>query len=378
MNRLEIPTQLGHLTPEWLTAALRQTGTLDRAVVRTVGRELLGEGRGFTGQVVRLRLDYDLPEPSAPRSIIAKLPSADATVREALHAIDLYAREVRFYQDFGADSNAPIPSVYYTAVDSDGPGIVLLLEDLTAGRVGDNLNGCTKDEAILAVEQLARFHASSWDDPRLTIPWLAPIDGDRFQQVYQQQWEPFRAKLKDELPARLETLGVMLLEHVGDFHRWLNMPPHCIVHGDFRLDNLFFANNGAMRPLTIFDWQLAACGRGVADVAYFAAFCLPIELRQRIERDLVRHYHDTLVAGGVRGYDEYQCWHDYQFATLGAFVRLVIAGGLLVHSSERGALLAETLLARTDAILVDHDVEVSLVSRNPFQLATVMRQGESL
>lgn len=352
-----IPTHPGEMTPAWLTNVLHGSGTLTQAKVTSVVPEVLGTGRGFTGQVLRLHLGYDRRERSAPRSIIAKLPAGDPATRTALHGLGLYTREVRFYQDVACSAAAPTPHVYYAATRADPPAAVLLLEDLSTGHVGDNLGGCLDDEAMLAVTHLARFHARWWDDPRLEeIAWLDAVDGDDLANLYHQQWGPFRAKLAGLLPARLEALGTTVLDRFSGYHRWLNAPPSCIVHGDFRLDNLFFADQSSPRPLTIFDWQVAVRGRGVSDVAYFAAFCLPVEARRRIERALVRRYHEELVASGVSGYSCEECWHDYRLATAHALVRLIAAGGLLDFSSERGTLLTEALVVRTDAVLADHGV----------------------
>ena len=74
---LRIPTHPSELTPGWLTGILRDCGTLDKATVTAISSEVLGTGRGFTGQVMRLHLDYDRLEPTAPCSLIAKLPAAD-------------------------------------------------------------------------------------------------------------------------------------------------------------------------------------------------------------------------------------------------------------------------------------------------------------
>lgn len=376
MESLIVPVHPNELTPEWLTAALRRTGTLDQATVTAVSGEVLGTGRGFTGQVLRLCLEYDHLEPTAPHSLIAKLPAADPAVRTVLHELGLFAREIHFYQDIATDVTAPVPRLYYAAIEPGTSAAVLLLEDLTAGRVGDNLAGCSEVDAVLAVTQLARFHARWWNHPRLDeLAGLIPADDDGFAHVYQQQWDPFQAKLAGRLPARLETVGRRVLERLPAYHRWLNAPPTCIVHGDFRLDNLFFSNEGSGRPLTIFDWQVAVRGRGVSDVAYFAAFCLRVEQRRRIERELVRHYHDELVASGVCNYSGEHCWHDYRLATLNALVRLIGAGGLLDFSSERGTALAEALIERTDAILADHDAAALLDQSFPVPLASVTNEG---
>jgi aminoglycoside phosphotransferase (APT) family kinase protein len=57
---------------------------------------------------------------------------------------------------------------------------------------------------------------------------------------------------------------------------WLpaHLPPDeaaVIAHGDYRLGNLMFANDGP-RLLAILDWELATIGHPMADLAYLASF----------------------------------------------------------------------------------------------------------
>jgi aminoglycoside phosphotransferase (APT) family kinase protein len=350
-----LPAAPADLTPTWLTATLRCSGALGRASVVAVDPEPIAAGQGFVGQVLRLRLGYDAAEAGAPATLIAKLPAADPGVRAAVAALGLYAREAGFYAVVAA-ANLPVPRAYYAAADpATGAGVVLL-EDLTDGRVGDNLGGCSDAQADLAVAELARLHARWWDHPRLAeLPWT--FDADAYQRVYEQQWGPFLAKFGDAVPPRLRELGPRAIDRAAAYRRWLAGGPRTLVHNDYRLDNLFFGRPGGARPLVVFDWQLCLVGRGVADVAYFAAFCLPPARRRAAEQGLVGTYHDGLLRHGVRGYDRERCWADYRRATLGTLLRLVAAGGLLDFSSERGAALVRAFIERIDAVLADHGTD---------------------
>ena len=49
--------------------------------------------------------------------------------------------------------------IAYGAMDEASGRSVLLLEDLTALRPGENLGGCSLDDAMRAVRHLGRFHA---------------------------------------------------------------------------------------------------------------------------------------------------------------------------------------------------------------------------
>lgn len=352
-----IPTGPAELTPQWLTATLRESRALRTASVTRVQSEALGEGRGFTGRVVRLRLDYDTPEDGAPRSLIVKLPAADPTIRTQLMEFGLYEREIRFYAEIAASGGLPVPRMYGGHVDVDAGTSILLLEDLEQARLGDNVGGCSDEDAYLTVARLARFHAAWWEHPRLMqLEWLAPGDPDASQEACQSQLAPFLEKFGDLLTPRLHTLAPRLAATVAACERRWTAPPRTIVHRDFKLDNLIFGPPESAAPLTIIDWQLCSLGRGTADLAYFAAFCLGPEQRRSMERRMVEAYHATLLGGGVHGYDLAQCWEDYRFATLTALQMVIVAGALLDMSSERGQALMATLIGRIDAILADHNV----------------------
>jgi hypothetical protein len=355
-NADSIPGDAASLTPVWLTAALRRAGALHHASVTSVRHDVVGEVQGFTGQVTRLRLTYDRDEPGAPVSLVAKLPAASAEVRAALHGFGLYEREVCFYREIAAPGS-PAPHAWLAESDPQTGASILLLEDLTAGRIGDNVGGCADEEAILAVSEIARFHAAWWNHPRLPrLPAFIPIAPEAFQADCQALWEPFRAKVGDLLPARLEAQAPRLLGRVADYRRWLSGPPYTLAHGDFRLDNMFFGGTGAPRRFAVFDWQLSLLARGVSDVAYFAAFCLPPAQRRRLEQELVAVYHGQLAANGVTGYGREQCWHDYRISAFGALLRVIVALAIVDYSTERGGALARALIERTDAMLADHPV----------------------
>jgi hypothetical protein len=357
MSTLSIPTEPGDLTAVWVTEALRRTGTIRQTSVTSIHSEVLSEGRGFTGRVLRLRLGYDAAEDGAPDSLVAKLPSADPGVRAGLNTLGVYEREWGFYTQIAGVPGLPVPRLYYADLDRDAGISILLLEDFEQARVGDNMAGCSDEDVYLAVTHLARFQAAWWENPRLMdMTWLVPIQPAEFEQACRRLWGPFLEKFRDVVPEHLQAVAGRLVANVAFYRRRLVTPPRTIVHGDFRLDNLLFGAHEGAAPLTILDWQVALLGRGVADVAYLAAFCLPKEQRRAIERRMVETYHAALVANGVRGYDLDRCWEDYRFTALGALLRMITAGAVLDLSSERGRALTRAVLDRVDAMLADHHV----------------------
>ena len=68
---------------------------------------------------------------------------------------------------------------------------------------------------------------------------------------------------------------------------WITAHPRTIVHGDFRMDNLFFGQREGDAPVVIVDWQGTLRGKGAHDLAYFLSQSMPVADRRANERDLV-------------------------------------------------------------------------------------------
>src|SRR5918992_2774522 len=208
---LPVPEAPRDLTPSWLTEALTETGVLRKGAVAAAECERVGREYGFTGLVAKVRLRYERADGDEPRSLIAKLPMAEEDVVSGYRALhernpelkrryyERCAREERFYREIGA---AFAPTPYYTAVDDDRGRVVLLLEDLTAGRQGDVLDGCSIEDAALVIEQIAPFHARWWGEraPMRAFPSTG-ADHDARQDRYDRQGDLFLQRYGDALPA---------------------------------------------------------------------------------------------------------------------------------------------------------------------------------
>src|SRR4029453_2451759 len=100
------------------------------------------------------------------------------------------------------------------------------------------------------------------------------------------------------LPAPCHALASWLDRHALALGEALAARPFTLLHGDLRLDNIFFGPEGA--PFT--DWQSLARGPALYDVAYFVTATLPPSARGEEEIALLESYHRTLVAAGGASY----------------------------------------------------------------------------
>src|SRR5229473_7337484 len=166
MAILDIPKSPDALSPEWLTAAL-QSGGLGNAKVASFEYEPIAAGVGFLGKLGRLHLRYAEGGKDLPRTLVVKQPTQDAKSRQLAMMFRFYEREVSFYREVGAAAGIRIPIMHFGAADPQDGNFVLLMEDLAPARVGDQLAGCSAEDARSAVGALAKCHALWWRNPRL-------------------------------------------------------------------------------------------------------------------------------------------------------------------------------------------------------------------
>ena len=344
----DVADALVELTPEYLTEALHRGG--HRLTVVTVHGERVGTGQ--MGTTFRLALEYD-GEPG-PATLIAKVAGED----EAMRAIVArgYAAEVGFYRHLAAGLDVRTPRCWYSAMTDDRTRFTLLLDDISPARPGVQAEGCSVAQAEAALQNLVGLHAPRWGDATLYEHRFLqrPVEGmaSMMQDILTTATDGFIERYEDQLDAAdPDTLRAV----AGVIGTWqgTRIDPISVLHGDYRLDNLLFPPDDA--AVVVVDWQTAALGPPLRDVAYFLGTCLEPSVRATHEQDLVRGYHEALLAAGVVGYDAARCWDDYRLGLLQG--PLVTVTGCMYASGERSDRSDAMFLAmarRSAAAIRDH------------------------
>ncbi|KUI40635.1 phosphotransferase [Mycobacterium sp. GA-1199] len=344
-----IPVDPQSITAEWLSEVLD-------ADVRVCKLEQIGIGYGVLGRLYRARL---IGGPGVPESVVVKLPTLDSTTRTNLcEDLDLYLSEVRFYQEIGVDNPLPPAHPYYAAINESTHDFVLVLEDLGRLRNADQTVGCTAADAEIVVEAIARHHMHWWESARLgSLPWLKTYTTPPYPAVladnYEAAWPKFLDYLGAEVSAVMRAYGDRFQTLIPWFAHEISRPPHTFLHGDLRLDQLFFAVGPDDPPLKALDWQVASQGRAAYDVAYFLSQSLTPDTRRGCENQLVEKYATRLAAHGI-DYSTDEFWYDYRLTTAWCFLYPVMVAGRVNVANDRQLELARTMFNRAAAAIEDH------------------------
>ena len=356
------------ITADWIQRALAAGGASGLPAIRDMAVDNIGAGAGLLGEILRCRLNWNGEDPAAPASVIVKLPSSDAKSLRMCRRLSLHKREYEYYRHVAPHAPIRSPALLYGDFEARSHRYVLVLEDLGHMEAGDQVAGATAEQAIRAVRSLARLHGHYWngvDRPPLSGLYdsLSPKRALLVQLVYLANLAPafdrFGSYFSDRTRRLAEAYGSRVADHAAEFAAG----PRTVIHGDVRMDNMFF---GGEDDFAMIDWQVSGLGCGLYDVAYFLGGSVSVDVRRDIERDALKEYCDIVGAMTAENFAFEECWQLYRHCILGRLLVSVFVCGGLDLSDERSLQIAVSGLKRTLAAIEDLEAGDCLPPRRSF------------
>lgn len=270
----------------WLTSAainrlLEAGGRWTHGPLHSVRPQRIGVGYGLSGRVYRVAATG---VDGSPVSLVAKFERAAEI-----------GRAVAFRTANEAAVRAWIPSSYGSRIDDAADRGVILLEDIDPSTQGDDLLGCSREQAHDIVAVVAEVHAATWVDagPRVPSAWSEPVwETERWQDRIRVA----AARCPDDFTA--ETVAALgpLNEAAGKAIGALATAPTAWIHRDPHPDNVLWRADG--RPVLI-DWSGAGIGPAAIDVAVLLT-SLTFRTNPPLgPEELLEWYTEELTAAGV-------------------------------------------------------------------------------
>ena len=305
-----LPITVEEITPEWLTRALR--GFALEAFVHDVA--IVGEIRG-TCTKLRLRLDLNDAARAAgiPEIVILKGGFEGHSRANA----QMHEREVRGFKDVLPALGLPAPASYFAEYDADRAQGIIIMEDLLVR--GVTICHASRPHSFEQVARrltaLARFHAQTWSSAELEPGgrWGDLVDFFETMQYFfdlktiPETWNRFVVSPRGAAcSVRFHDRDWM----IGSWEalkRFCATLPHCVLHGDIHLGNLYIEPDGSPG---FFD-TLASRGPGMLEVSYHISASIDSADRPRWEGPLVQHYLNELRTNGVAAPDFDEAMRQY-------------------------------------------------------------------
>ncbi len=178
---------------------------------------------------------------------------------KSAHAVD---REFRV-QHALRDTPVPVPHMHLLCEDDSVIGAPFYLMDHVAGRGFDDprlpgLSVADRGAVIAAMGRtLGAIH--SVDPAAVGLGDYGP-QGDYYARQIARWTTQYRASATEDIPAMDELIDWLTAHCPPDDGR------RTLVHGDYRIDNLLFAQDGT-DVVAVLDWELSTLGHPFADLA---------------------------------------------------------------------------------------------------------------
>jgi hypothetical protein len=338
---MTIPRTIDDVTAAWCAEALGRP-------VAAVKATQIAAGVGLVGQLHRLELAVD---DDGPTTMIAKLAAPTDEGRFVATVLNMYGREVGFYDELSAQAPVRAPACYFCAHDPATQDTVLLLEDVSGlGRNLDQIAGCSAAQARPLIRALAALHAAFWDERGLDgLEWVLKLSDEPYPGAvsfaYDAAWPAAQELFADQVTPRVKEFGDAYRAQIPALFARLCDGPRVLAHADWRVDNLFVTPDDDVIAV---DWQLVDRSVGPRDLAYLVTQSVNVTDDSEYEV-LFTAYVDDLAAAGV-DLERAWAWDMYRFGAMLGFVYPVIAAGALTvedprHIEVTGAMLRRSIRA---------------------------------
>lgn len=343
------PATAAAVTPAWLEPRLAR---IEGARIVDLGHVAIGTGQ--VGDTARFTITWDRPG-AGPETVAAKFASADATSRSTAAMFGLYRKEVSFYRELAPHIGVRTPQVFASELSEDGSEFILLFEDLGPCRGGNQLAGCSIEDARAGVIQAAALHAPTWGADWLeTAPWLQPVPGlvEQITALYPQAHAIFRERYDGMLAPDLMAVCDALNDRIAGYYA--RVPAlRAVCHGDFRLDNMLFDVVGGRDPIAVVDWQTTAADCPIKDLGYFLGCGIGSAVRRPHEDELIALYCEEMGRRGV-ALTRAAIWNRYRVGALHGVSTAVFSAAFVVRT-DRGDENFLSMARNACELAVDHD-----------------------
>lgn len=194
---------------------------------------------------------------------------------KSAHAVE---REFRVMKALG-NTGFEVPQMHILCEDDAVIGTPFYIMEFVKGRIVDNglkkLSVEERGPAMFAiVDVLANLHNVS----PVSLGLLTP--GNEFGQAngfYERQIKTLSRVSEHQSANSAGSVGALeaMADLLAQFAAHMPEDRSCVIHGDWKPDNVILSEHGAPKVLAILDWELSTIGHPLSDLANM---CLPYHL----------------------------------------------------------------------------------------------------
>ena len=193
-----------------------------------------------------------------------------------LRKLKSYQVEMAWYKEWSAkcDDDCRIP--YCFALESKDDELLMVLEDIDEAGFPIRKTSVKWNEIVACLKWLANFHATFLGEKPTSL-WEVGT-------YWHLETRPDELSVLSDKPLKKASLAID--------QKLSNCKYKTFVHGDAKLANFCFSENGL--GIAVVDFQYVGGGCGMKDLAYFIGSCLYEEDCERLETQILDAYFNFL------------------------------------------------------------------------------------
>jgi len=188
-----------------------------------------------------------------------------------------YKVETAWYKAFNEKCNDDCKTPHCYALEAKGSEVLMVLEDLDSTGFPKRLNSSV-----------------NWDNINACIRWLANFHATFMGTKPKGLWKTGTYWHLETRPEELEVMDDLPLKNAASAidKKLSESPFQTLVHGDAKLANFCFSNDG--KNVAAVDFQYVGGGCGMKDLAYFIGSCMSEHDCEKYEDKLLDLYFSHL------------------------------------------------------------------------------------
>ena len=188
-----------------------------------------------------------------------------------------YKVETEWYKSFNAKCNDDCKTPQCYALETKGSEVLMVFEDLDSTGFAERLSSMV-----------------NWDNINACLHWLANFHATFMGTKPQGLWETGTYWHLETRPEELEAMNDLPLKNAAQTidKKLSESPFQTLVHGDAKLANFCFSNDG--KNVAAVDFQYVGGGCGMKDLAYFIGSCMSENDCEKYEYKLLDIYFSHL------------------------------------------------------------------------------------
>ena len=278
MTRPPIPRGPEEVTAQWMQQALTAGGASDLPPVKEIAWEDIGSGVGFMGTILRCSSGMTSRKRWLGRiaTLLRPLSSSAQSARQepaSGQTPGLHRRGYDFYRLIAPQAPVRSPALLYGDYQAGRRSLCPGAGGFGGWQTVSHFDGASAEQTRRAIRAIARLHGTYWnrtDQPPLNL--LTDTFSSRRRMLVQLVYlahlaptlERFGSYFSDDMRRLAETYAARIDSQIVR----VAAGPKTLSHGDFRLDNIFFAADSG-EEIAIIDWQVSGLRSPLFDVAYF-------------------------------------------------------------------------------------------------------------